>query len=433
MCTPLTDHRRALATPESGLVEKGNPPYQWSVRASQAVAYDVRMVDGLLHPENRALIEAGTTNRTECPRRFVVIDANIHQLYGSALRRYLDHHNCHYDLCVLPASEENKTMDPVFTVVRGLNSFGISRRHEPIIGIGGGVLLDIVGLASSLYRRSTPYVRVPTSLIGLVDAGVGVKTGVNFEHHKNRLGTYFPSVVTLLDRSFLATLDDRHISNGLAEVLKIGLIKDWRLFQLLEEHADLLLEERLEGQTPIGDAVAMNVFSRAIGGMLEELQPNLWENKLERLVDYGHSFSPTLEMRALPTLLHGEAVCIDMALTTVIAEGRGLVSSLHRRRILDVMRRLRLPIWHPLCESGLLREALHDTIRHRDGLQRMPLPVGIGAACFVNDLTVAELSRAAETLYELGRSKDLKLGRAWASHRRAQVHDHRNDGNKETA
>ena len=433
MHTPLTDRRRADVAPDSGLVETGVPPYQWSVRASQDVAYDVRMVDGLLHPENRTLIEAGTTHRTDRPRRFIVIDANIHQLYGPALRRYLDHHNCHYELCVLPASEENKTMDLVFAVLRGLNSFGISRRHEPIIAIGGGVLLDIVGLASSLYRRSTPYVRVPTSLIGLVDAGVGAKTGVNFEHHKNRLGSYFPSVVALLDRSFLATLDDRHISNGMAEILKIGLVKDWCLFELLEEYAEVLLEERLEGLTPIGDAVARNVFSRAIGGMLEELQPNLWENTLERLVDYGHSFSPTLEMRALPTLLHGEAVCIDMALTTMLAEGRGLVTGSDRRRILDVMRRLNLPIWHPLCESGLLKEALHDTIRHRDGLQRIPLPAGIGDARFVNDLTVVELSRAAETLRELGRPKDLKPSPAWVSHRRARVHDYRNDGNKESA
>jgi 3-dehydroquinate synthetase len=247
-------------------------------------------------------------------------------------------------------------------------------------------------------------VRVPTSLIGLVDAGVGVKTGVNFEYHKNRLDTYFPSSTALLDRSFLATLDDRHISNGLAEVLKIGLIKDWRLFQLLDEYAELLLTERLTGKTPIGDVVARDVFSRSISGMLEELQPNLWEKKLERVVDYGHSFSPTLEMRALPALLHGEAVGIDMALTTVLAQGRGLVSNRDRERIFDLMRRLRLPIWHPLLEPGLLREALHDTARHRDGAQRTPLPVGIGGACFVNDLTVAELTRAAETLFELGRS-----------------------------
>jgi 3-dehydroquinate synthase len=90
-----------------------------------------------------------------------------------------------------------------------------------------------------------------------------------------------------------------------------------------------------------------------------------------------------------------------MALTTVVAEGRGLVSGRDCERILDVMRRLDLPIWHPLCEPGLLREALHDTVRHRDGLQRMPLPVGIGGACFVNDLTVLELYRAAEALFEL--------------------------------
>ncbi len=412
MNTRLTARVKAVATSESGLVESGVPPYQWSVRASQTVAYDVRMVDDLLAVENRALIEAGATNRTDRPRRFIVIDAIVYKLYGAALRRYLDHYNCHYDLCVLPASEETKTMGAVSTVVRGLNSFGISRRHEPIIGIGGGVLLDIVGLASSLYRRSTPYVRVPTSLIGLVDAGVGVKTGVNFERHKNRLGTYFASSTALLDRSFLATLDDRHISNGMAEVLKIGLIKDRRLFQLLEEHAELLLEERLGGKTPIGDIVARDVFSRSIGGMLEELQPNLWEKNLERVVDYGHSFSPTLEMRALPALLHGEAVSVDMALTTVLAHGRGLVSSRDRERIVEVMRRLRLPIWHPLLEPGLLREALCDTVRHRDGLQRLPLPVGIGGACFVNDLTVAELSRAATTLFELDQSTTLELGRA---------------------
>jgi 2-epi-5-epi-valiolone synthase len=178
------DYRTAVVTPESGLAEVGVPPCQWSVRASQSVTYDVRMVDGLLVPENRALIDAGATYQMDRPRRFIVIDATINELYGLALRRYLDHHQCDYGLCVLEVSEETKTMDAVFTVVRGLNSFGISRRHEPIIGIGGGVLLDILGFASSIYRRSTPYVRVPTSLIGLVDAGVGVKTGVNFECQK---------------------------------------------------------------------------------------------------------------------------------------------------------------------------------------------------------------------------------------------------------
>jgi len=386
---------------ESALTGTPAPARRWRVQAEQSVDYEVLMTDGVLDPSNPALVEAGTTLRTDQIRRFIVIDATVHELYGDALRKYLEHHNCQYRLCVLSASEEAKTMESVFTVVKGLDSFGISRRHEPILAIGGGVLLDIVGLAAGMYRRSTPYVRVPTSLIGLVDAGVGIKTGVNFGDHKNRVGTYFAPTVALLDRGFLATLEDRHISNGLAEILKIALIKDATLFRLLEEHAELLLAERLTGQTQTGDVVAREVFSRAVGGMLEELEPNLWEKELERLVDYGHSFSPTLEMRALPALLHGEAVTVDMALTTVLAEARGLVSTPDRERIIGLMRRLRLPVWHPLLEPGLLEPALRETTRHRDGLQRMPIPVGIGGACFLHDLTVAELGRAAELLREL--------------------------------
>ncbi|AIG79913.1 Hypothetical protein AJAP_35530 [Amycolatopsis japonica] len=390
---------------ESKPAETGSPAHHWRVEAQLPVDYEVRLTTGVLDPSNPALLDAGTLVRAERLRRFVVVDAEVYAIYGDNVRKYLEHHNVEYSLCVLPVSEETKTMESVFTVVNDLDSFGISRRNEPIIAIGGGVVLDIVGLVGSLYRRGTPYVRVPTSLIGLVDAGVGIKTGVNHGDHKNRLGSYFAPTVALLDRDFLATLDGRHISNGLAEILKIALIKDARLFQLLEDHAELLLAERLTGQTQTGDLVAGEVFSRAVGGMLEELQPNLWEKQLERVVDYGHSFSPTLEMRALPALLHGEAVTIDMALTTVLAEARGLVSTVDRERIFRLMRRLRLPVWHPLMEAELLEHALRETVRHRDGLQRMPIPVGIGAACFLNDLTAAELAHAAEnlrTLHETG-------------------------------
>ena len=386
---------------ESELVETSSPAHHWRVKAQLPVDYEVQMTSGVLDPSNPVLLDAGATVRAGRRRRFVVVDAEVYDIYGDNVRKYLEHHHVEFSLCVLPASEEAKTMESVFTVVNGLDSFGISRRHEPIIAIGGGIVLDIAGLVSSLYRRGTPYVRVPTSLIGLVDAGVGIKTGVNHGRHKNRLGSYFAPTVALLDRDFLATMDDRHIRNGLAEILKIALIKDARLFQLLEDHAELLLAERLTGQTQTGDLVARDVFSRAVGGMLEELQPNLWEKQLERVVDYGHSFSPTLEMRALPELLHGEAVTVDMALTTVLAERRGLVSEQDRERIFRLMGRLRLPIWHPLLDAELLEHALEETIRHRDGLQRMPIPIGIGAACFLNDLTAAELARAAEILREL--------------------------------
>jgi 3-dehydroquinate synthase len=359
------------------------------------------MVDGLFDLDNRALVEAGSTGHKSAPRRLVVLDARVDELYGLHLRRYLTHHGVKHHILSLPVSETNKTMESVFSVVKAIDEFGLSRRHEPIIAMGGGVLMDIVGLAASLYRRSTPYVRVPTTLIGLVDAGVGAKTGVNHCEHKNRLGTYFPAKDTLLDRRFLETLDSRHIVNGLAEILKIALIKDRTLFELLERYGTTLIEERLQGRTEESEWAASQVIERAITGMLEELELNLWEHKLERVVDYGHSFSPTIEMMALPELLHGEAVNIDMALSTLLSTQRGLISIEERDRIFALMRKLRLPVYHRLSRPTVLVNALADTVSHRDGLQRLPLAIGIGSACFVNDLQPSELFTAAATLQEL--------------------------------
>jgi 3-dehydroquinate synthase len=234
---------------------------------------------------------------------------------------------------------------------------------------------------------------VPTTLVGIIDAGIGAKTGVNYSSSKNRLGSYFPPKVVFLDRTFLASLEPRQLSNGLAEILKIALVKDLRLFELLEEHGERLIEDRFQDNT-----AAEEVLERAIHGMLEELQSNLWEEHLERLVDFGHTFSPLLEMRALPSLLHGEAVNIDMALSTALSVGRGLVTPGEGDRILSTMRSLRLPTWHPLCQPELLWDALQEVVAHRDGLQRMPLPVGIGVATFFNDLQRSEIDEAVDLL-----------------------------------
>ncbi|MFC5662196.1 sedoheptulose 7-phosphate cyclase [Kitasatospora misakiensis] len=387
----------------------GAPATGWTVATALPVSYRVRFAPGVLDPGNPALARAGGPPG----RRLVVVDARVHELHGHRLRRYLTAQGVEYETLVLLAHEQVKTMDAVFQVADRMDSFGISRRGEPVLAVGGGVLTDVVGLACSLYRRSTPFVRVPTTLIGLVDAGVGAKTGVNHGRHKNRLGTYHPAVETLLDPAFLATLERRHVGNGLAEILKVALIKDAELFVLLERHGRDLLDTRF--QSPGAGAA---VLGRAVHGMLQELQPNLWEHRLERLMDYGHSFSPTVEMRALPELLHGEAVCVDMALTTVVARRRGLLDGEQAERVLRLMRRLELPVWHPLMEPVTLAEALADTVRHRDGRQRLPLPSGIGSGVFVDDLSGRELADAAGWLRgwsAVDRSGSVAVGTAWGA------------------
>ncbi|WP_328608611.1 sedoheptulose 7-phosphate cyclase [Amycolatopsis sp. NBC_00345] len=366
----------------------------WQVRATKVVGYEVRSCDRVFDVSRRDLLEGGGPPGTGPQRRLVVVDSAVDQLYGSAIREYFDHHDVVHRIVTMDAGEQRKEIDPVLRVAEELDAFGIDRRREPVIVVGGGVLMDIVGFAAGMYRRGTPFIRVPTTLIGLADAGVGVKNGVNFNGRKNRLGTYAEAGLTLLDRMFLSTLPERHIVNGMAEILKIALIKDAALFGVLESHGKLLVEEKFQGLSPEGERAAVHVLDAAVDGMIEELEPNLWEHTLERCVDYGHTFSPTLEMRALPSLLHGEAVSVDMAFTTALAARRGLVDEAQCRRVFSVMSALGLPTWNPLMAPGILAEALRDTVKHRDGKQRLPLPVGIGGVTFVDDVADGELAGA---------------------------------------
>nr|WP_167479317.1 sedoheptulose 7-phosphate cyclase [Nocardia arthritidis] len=389
-----------LVSSKHGLVCSKTTDLSWTVEAVKQIEYQVRIADDLFGPGNDTAL-FGLPGRQMSPgdRRLVVIDTNVAAIHGDRIRNFFEANGIETQIVPVTADETVKRWDSVTAVVDAMNDFRIDRRREPVVAIGGGVLTDVVGFAASIFRRGTPYIRIPTTLIGLVDAGVGVKTGINYKLGKNRLGTYQHADVTLLDRTFLRTLQRRHISNGLGEILKMALIKSRELFELLENSGRDVLADHFQGSTPELDRAARTIIAESIHLMLEELQPNLWEATLERCVDYGHTFSPTIEMHALPELLHGEAVSIDMALTTAIGMRRGYITEADAARVFRVMRALELPLWNEvLARPGILDAALEDTVRHRDGQQRLPLPVGIGHHLFVNDLTPQELHAGLEYL-----------------------------------
>jgi 3-dehydroquinate synthetase len=167
------------------------------------------------------------------------------------------------------------------------------RRREPFLAIGGGCVLDIAGMAACLYRRGVPFVRVPTTLLAIVDASVGVKNGVDYccgvtnETYKNRVGSFYAPSSCLLDASFITTQDARNVSNGFGEIMKLALVRSVDLFELLETHGAALVECRFGSNGSVPDGVAQRIIELSIQIMLEELGPNLWEKTLERCVDYG--------------------------------------------------------------------------------------------------------------------------------------------------
>ncbi|MFD3333021.1 sedoheptulose 7-phosphate cyclase [Streptomyces sp. NPDC058700] len=377
----------------------------WKIRTELPVEYEIVESHGLLDPGNPELLTIPGGGRVG-GTRLVILDHSVDALYGEKIRDYFSENEVAVEYLTLPGSEENKSIERVLEVVNKLNEVGTNRLSSPPIVIGGGVVADVVGLAASLYRRGIPFVRVPTTLLGQVDVSVAAKSGINYGGYRNRLGAYTPPPRTLIDRRFLATVPDRQLRNGMGEIFKMALIKDLRLFELLEEYGAELIETRFQdpepGSTGLPGAVADEVIGRAIAGMAEELQPNLWEKDLQRSVDYGHSFSPLVEMRALPELLHGEAVAMDCVFSALIAADRGLIDAAELERIVAVARRLGLEPSHPLfCDVALVLEGLADTVLHRDGRQNLPMLTGIGQVCFLNDVTENEIERACRGMGRL--------------------------------
>jgi 3-dehydroquinate synthase len=238
---------------------------------------------------------------------------------------------------------------------------------------------------------------VPTTLLAIVDASVGVKVAANHFDRRNRIGAYYPPIATLLDKKFIKTQDDRNIINGIAEIFKLAVIKSEELFVLLEEHYEQLVNEKFQF-----GAIPVRVINLAITGMIEELAPNLWERKLDRCVDFGHSFGPVIEMKNMPNLYHGEAVVLDCLYSSCLAEVRGFITMEQLKRIFICAKNLKLPTWHEdFSRVRLLESALQDTMKHRNGNQYLPVPIGIGQYTMLNNVTVDDMRLAADLFEEL--------------------------------
>lgn len=365
----------------------------WTIETALPIKYEIKNSTNLFSVENSDLLSYISK------RVLVVIDEKVSKLYLNKIVSFFDYHNIQHKIVSLNGVETEKTLDSLLLVLREIEQFGVDRRNEPIVGIGGGVVQDVVGLAATLYRRGIPYIRIPTTLLGIVDVSVAAKTGINFEQRRNRLGSYYPPVISFLDKTFLPTVDSFEISSGLGEILKMAVVKDYSLFEILESHSKMLLDTKFDCE------FADDVINKSVKGMIEELENNLWEKDLKRLVDFGHSFSPIIEMRSLDTLsplAHGQAVALDVIFSSVISYVRGMLSSKDVNRIITVAKAMGLAVFNEsFADPALLLESLSDTVKHRNGNQNLPIPVKIGESIFLNDLTYDDICVTVEKYKEM--------------------------------
>ena len=329
--------------------------------------YSVRFCDSLLRDDSTVLQWAIGDRKA-----LLVTTPTVDRMYGAAIRAALKKANS-VSMLVLNAREETKSMELVDSVCKEALSQGLNRRGL-LIGFGGGVCLDVVTVAASLIRRGVGHIRVPTTLIGQIDAGIGLKGAVNFSGKKSFIGCFHPPEQVLIDPAFLQSLPRRFLVAGIAEAVKMGIVRDPALFEMLESWSPELV------MSGFGEPAAQGreVLRRAIWAMLDELRKNPYEDQTyERLVDFGHTFSPALEGAMGFEIQHGEAVAIDMALSATIARSLGLIAPEACERILRVLRTASLPTFARRLDVPLCREALIEASRHRGGAMNLVVPAGI--------------------------------------------------------
>lgn len=252
------------------------------------------------------------------------------------------------------------------------------------MAFGGGVLSDLVTVAASWIRRGIRHVRIPTTLLAQIDAGIGVKGAFNFSARKGFLGCFYSPAAVFLCPSYLASLPARQIRCGIAEMVKMAIVADHHLFEQLETHGASLSTNAFQTIDDLGESL----ICIAVRRMLDALRGNLFEDQsYERAVDFGHTFSPLIEARSQFSIAHGEAVAIDMAVSTLLAKHASWLSGSVADRILTTLENVGLPIYSRTLTLDLCRRSLEEAAQHRGGRANLVVPAELGTPRFVSSVS----------------------------------------------
>jgi 3-dehydroquinate synthase len=317
------------------------------------------------------------------------------KLWGEQLESSLSAAKLNYTFLEMPDGERSKTFATVEQLAERMASKGADR-NAAVIAFGGGVAGDLAGLLASTYMRGVQFFQIPTTLLAQVDAAIGGKTGVNLRSGKNMLGTFHQPRAVISDPELLATLPDREFRAGLFEVIKSGVIRDRKLFQVLEEDREKLLARDAQ------------VLERAIHDCArikaEVVQMDEKESDLRRILNFGHTIGHALEAdTGYRHFLHGEAVGWGMAAAAMIGTAVRKTSPELAQRIVSCVLS-----YSPLPEVNSRAEDIVKRIRGdkktMDGKVHFVLPTSIGRVTIYNRVPDDVVMHAVEQLNYLSRN-----------------------------
>ncbi len=300
----------------------------------------------------------------------VVTNTTVGPLYLDALRVGLGERRV--EACVLPDGERHKTLDTLSRIFDELVSRRFNR-DAVVVALGGGVVGDMAGFAAACYQRGVAYVQAPTTLLAQVDSSVGGKTGINHPGGKNLIGAFHQPLAVVADTDTLASLPDRELRAGLAEVIKYGCVWDPALFDWLESHLDALLAREAPA---LGEAIGRSCAIKAAVVGRDEREMNL-----RAILNFGHTFGHAIEAATdYRTYLHGEAVALGMTIAADLSQRLRLLDGAAAARIGARLARAGLPTEAPRLGAERVAALMHMDKKVLAGKVRLVLLQGIGRA-----------------------------------------------------
>lgn len=362
--------------------------------------YDVLFGHNLFDIDNHGLRDVIRSQAQSCARVLVVIDDNVvakHPSLISQLKAYGMAHQLDImkQIMVVPGGEQIKNHPTVVADIYQRVADNKIDRHSYILAIGGGAVLDMVGYAAATAHRGIRLIRMPTTVLAQNDAGIGVKNSVNYAERKNYLGTFAPPYAVLNDFALLETLSDVDKRSGMAEAVKVALIKDPTFFESLYEQRFLLAQFE-------SDAVEYMIYQCAklhLDHIANSGDP--FEMGSARPLDFGHWAAHKLEYLANYRIRHGEAVAIGIALDSLYSCRKGMITSEQNDKIWQLLIDLGFPLSCPELDQLDVKAALEEFREHLGGRLCITLLTDIGTGKEVNDIDVTLMQTCLDEIKSL--------------------------------
>lgn len=329
--------------------------------------------------------------RVSASSLWLVTDTRVRRHHGARVEDLLRETGLRVGRTVLPSGEGAKSVERLADIWRAAARGGVDRRAV-FVALGGGVIGDMTGFAAASMLRGTAFVQVPTTLLSMVDASVGGKTGINIPEGKNLVGAFFQPRAVVMDLDLLSTLPRRQVRSGWAEIIKTAAIRDARLLSRIERDAGPLLAGE---PGPLGDVIAACVRIKA--RVVEEDEK---ESGLRMILNFGHTLAHGIEAaEGYGGLLHGEAVSVGMVFAARLGESLGVTRPGVADRLESLLRRFGLPVaLRRDVPSRILLSAMErDKKRGPRGL-RWVLLDDIGRPRVVEDVSSSRVGRLVEAL-----------------------------------